>query len=168
MADLKTLRLASIALTAGLLDQYVRYQRVVIAELARPAGGEWSGRFAFAHGRAVAECTFDALTLAKVKALVVEFCGKRSAVLTVRERVARAERALAEAQATGQPPPQKEQALVARARRELPPLEDLRDFEARYGAEARALLLAREAELVTLHRELARLEGGGHVHGGLG
>lgn len=166
MADLKTLRLASIALTPALLEQYVRYQRVVITELAQPAGGEWSGRFAFAHGKASAGSGMDALALAKVKALVTEFCGKRSAALAVRERVAEAEGALAEAKAQGLPPPPRESALVERARRELPALEDLRDFEARYGAGARALLAAREAELVTLHRELARLEGGGHVHRG--
>lgn len=166
MADLKTLRLASIALTPALLEEYVRYQRGVIAELAAPGAGEWSGRLAFAHGKAVASTTLDALTLSRVKALVVEFCGKRSAALTVREKVAEAERVLAEAGAMARPAPPKESALVERARRELPALEDLRDFEARYGAEARALLAAREAELVALHRELARLEGGGHVHRG--
>ncbi len=164
MSDLKTLRASSIQLSAELLDRYLRYQRVLLTALATQPKGDWAGRFAFAHGQAAGDCGLDALALQKVKAVVTEFCGKRSAWLTVQQRVVEAEHAVAEAKAHGKAPPARDAALLDRARAELPGLADLRDFGARYGAEAVALLTARELELVTLHRELARLEGGGHVH----
>jgi hypothetical protein len=152
--DLKTLRMASIALNGALLDQFVVYQRTLLAELAQSPESEWSGRYAFAHGRALAASHIDLLEMGKVKVLVGEFCGRRSALKEITERLAKADRA-----------DPKAQALRDRAEKELPRLKDLAELEARYGPDALALLKAREDELVTLHRELARVEGGeGHLH----
>lgn len=152
--DLKTLRLASIALTKELLEQFVAYQRTLLVELARSTEAEWSGRFAFAHGRALAGSTLDLVTLGKVKALVSEFCGRRSSLLQIREKLAGLD-----------PADPKSQAVRDRAQKELPRLESLDELEARYGKDAIALLVSRERELVTLHRDLARAEGGeGHLH----
>ncbi len=162
MSDVRTLRLASVALTPDLLTRFLRYQRVLAGELKKTALGEWGGKFAFAHAKALAESTLDPLTQQKLRVLVSDFCGRRSAALTVRQRIAEAEHELIQ---TG--PNQKTQTLLDRARRELPKLENLTEFESRYGAAAMALLRADELELVTLHRDLAHLEGGpGHIHGG--
>jgi hypothetical protein len=148
--DLKTLRLASLQLSAERLEAFVVYQRTLLAELARSSPGEWSGRYAFAHGHALTASKLDLVEMGKLKALVGDFCGKRSTVAQLKERIA----------AGG------DEAKLARARQELPRLEDLSAFEERYGKEAVTLLMAREAELVQLHRELAKQEGGGHLHVG--
>jgi len=159
MSDLNTLRLASVKLSPELLAQFLRYQRVVLSELSAHQPGDWAGRFAFAHARGLTESKLEGLTLQKLRVLVSDFCGRRSAALTVKQRIADAEHQLA---AKADP---KTQQLLERARKELPKLEDLTEYEDRYGAEAVALLRSDELELVTLHRDLARIEGGpGHVH----
>lgn len=167
MSDVKTLRLASAQLTAGSLEAFVTYQRTLLSALAGtadPQHSSWAGRFAFAHGKALTESGLDALTQQRIKVLVSEFCGKRSAWLTVKQRVAEAEAAVHRASASGQPPP-KEVSLLTRSNAELHRLEDFSAFVDRYGPEALALLEARDLEVVTLHRELSRLEGsGGHLH----
>ncbi len=160
MSDVRTLRLASVQLTAGLLGQFLRYQRVVLSELRTHAPGDWAGRFAFAHAKALAESKLDSLTQQKIRVLVSDFCGRRSACLVVKQVIAENEHQLAHT-----PGDEKATAMLQRASRELPKLESLAELESRYGAEAVGLLKADELELVTLHRDLARLEGGpGHVH----
>jgi hypothetical protein len=152
--DLRTLRLASISLTRDLLERFVAYQRGLLEALAASTEREWSGRYAFAHGHALAAARLDVVELGKVKALVADFCGRRSALEAVRARV----RQVDVADARGRQ-------LIVRAERELPRLADLSDLEARYGAEAIALLTAREDELLALHRQLVLAEGGeGHLH----
>lgn len=168
MSDVKTLRLVSAQLTAESINAFITYQRTVIGALASattPMDTSWAGRFAFAHGKALAESGLDALTQQRIKVPVSEFCGKRSAALTVKQRVADAEVALHLAKSQGKPEPAKEQALLTRATSELSRLSNFAEFINRYGQAAFELLTARELELVTLHRELSRLEGsGGHVH----
>jgi len=165
MSDVRTLRLASIALTEPLVERFVTYQRVLLTGLAQPGIGDWAGRFAFAHGRAFTESGLDALELQQVRGVVAEFCGRRSAWLRLKQRLTELEGELHHGGQAGDRP-DKVQAKLERARRELPRLEDFKDFEDRYGAEALALLRGRELELVNLHQELVRLEGsGGHVHG---
>lgn len=170
MSDVKTLRLASAQLTAESLDAFLVYQRTLIGSLSGTAGPEhttWAGRFAFAHGKALAESGLDALTQQRLKVLVGEFCGKRSAWLTVKQRVAEAETVVHTARTNAKSPPAKEVALLERARAELSKLEDFSAFVSRYGPEAFSLLSARELEVVSLHRDLSRLEGsGGHLHPG--
>ncbi|MEW6431967.1 MAG: hypothetical protein AB1730_10715 [Myxococcota bacterium] len=151
--DLKTLRLASISLTGELLERFVTYQRTLLAELAKSTEAEWSGRFAFAHGYALKAAQLDVVELGKVKALVGEFCGRRSALREVNERLGQWKAS----DDTGRQ-------VLERAEKELPRLEDLSDLEARYGKDAVALLSAREEELIGLHRQLVRAEGGGQGH----
>lgn len=168
MSDVKTLRLASAQLSSESLDAFVTYQRTLLSALAGtadPQHSTWAGRFAFAHGKALAESGLDALTQQRIKVLVSEFCGKRSAWLTVKQRVAEAEAAVHRAKTAGLPPPEKEVSLLTRATAELDRLEDFSAFADRYGDRALELLKARDLELVTLHRDLSRLEGsGGHLH----
>lgn len=154
MTDLKTLRLASLQLSTERLEAFVVYQRTLLAELARAPAADWSGKYAFAHGHALAASRLDLVELGKLKSLVGDFCGRRSSLAQVRERIARGGTTEKDAQ------------IVARAQKELPRLEDLSGFEERYGRDAVALLVAREVELLDLHRELARREGTGHVHPG--
>lgn len=156
MTDLKTLRLASLQLSAERLEAFVTYQRTLLQELGRAPAPDWSGRYAFAHGKALAACQLDLVELGKLKALVADYCGKRSAALLVKERVAQAEQG-------GTP---KDAQLLERARKQLPKLDDLSGFSDRYGADALALLQAREAELLELHKALAHQEGTGHLHPG--
>lgn len=156
MTDLKTLRLASLQLSPERLDAFVTYQRTLLSALSQADHPEWSGRYAFAHGKALAASKLDLVEMGKLKALVAEFCGKRSAVQQVKERVAQAE-------AGGSA---KDAQILERARKELHKLDDLKAFSERYGAEATALLQGREAELVELHRALVKQEGGGHLHAG--
>lgn len=152
MTDLKTLRLASLQLSAERLEGFIIYQRTLLAELARAPATDWSGRYAFAHGRALAACQLDLVELGKLKAMVGDFCGRRSAAAQVKERLARGGDTAKDAQ------------MAARAEKSLPKLDDLTAFTARHGAEAVALLESREAELLMLHRELAKQEGSGHLH----
>jgi hypothetical protein len=91
--------------------------------------------------------------LGKLKAVVGDFCGRRSAFQHVKARVD-------EARARGGLPAAK----VAKAEAELPRLASLEDLEARLGPEAVALLSSREEELLSLHRALAAREGSGHLH----
>ncbi|MBL8921818.1 MAG: hypothetical protein JNJ54_23370 [Myxococcaceae bacterium] len=170
MSDVKTLRLASAQLTAESLEAFLTYQRTLLSALAASGDAQhatWAGRFAFAHGTALAESGLDALTQQRLKVLVSEFCGKRSAWLTVKQRAADAEAAVHQAKAHGRPVPEKEALILSRASAELHRLEDFSPFAARYGPEALELLRGRDLEVVTLHRELSRLEGsGGHLHPG--
>ncbi len=167
MQDTKTLRMATLSLTAPLLEQFVKYQRTLLAELAQAPHSDWDGRFAFAHGRALAECGLDVLNLHKLKALVSDFAGKRSAWLQVSQHIAQVEHRVAQARAQGKPVDAKDEAVLARSKAELPKLADLSDLEERYGAVAMGLLRARELEVTTLHQELVKIEGtGGHLHQG--
>jgi hypothetical protein len=168
MTDVKTLRLASAQLTPATLEAFLLYQRTLLTGLAGSsdqAHASWAGRFAFAHGRALQESGLDALTQQRIKVAVSEYAGRRSAWLTVKQRVAEAEAALHEAKAHGKAAPPKEAALFDRAQTELHRLEDFSAFTERYGPDALAALQAKELEVVTLHRDLSRLEGsGGHLH----
>jgi hypothetical protein len=165
MTDVKTLRLASIELTSALLARFVRYQRELLAALARAPHAEWAGRYAFAHGRALAESGLDVLQLHRLKGPVAEYAGRRTTFLAISQRLAEAEERAAAAAQAGRPVPQAEAALLARAQAELPALADWADFEARYGPEALTCLRKEDVELTLLHRELARVEGvGGHLH----
>lgn len=168
MSDVKTLRLASAQLTTDLLEGFLVYQRALVGLLSTSASGAsatWAGRFAFAHSQALAESKLDALTQQRLKVLVSEYCGKRSAWMTVKQRAADAERAVHEAQAHGKPAPTKELGLIERVKTELSKLDDFSAFSDRYGGDALELLRTHDLEIVTLHRDLSRLEGsGGHVH----
>jgi len=147
--DLKTLRLASLQLSPERLDAFVTYERTMLAELASAGGNDWSGRYAFAHAKALSASKLDLVEYGKLKALVADFCGRRSTFLQVKTRID-------SGALTGE--------KLARAKAELPKLGDVSEFEARYGVDAVKLLQSREAELVQLHRDLAAKEGGGHVH----
>jgi hypothetical protein len=151
--DLKTLRLASIELTGDRLEQFVTYQRTLLVELAKSTEAEWSDRYALAHGHALAASRLDLVELGKLKALVGEFCGRRSALQAVTERAAQVTAVDA-----------KGLQVLERLEKELPRLKSLADLEERYGKAAVALLTAREDELVSLHRALVRAEGGGQGH----
>ena len=94
----------------------------------------------------------DPVELGKLKSMIGDFCGRRSAAEQVRERLSK----------TGDTA--KDEVITARAEKQLPKLEDLSHFSARHGAEALALLQSREAELLLLHRSLAKQEGTGHLH----
>jgi hypothetical protein len=154
VSDLKTLRLASLQLSPERLEGFLTYQRTLLTELARAPASDWSGRYAFAHGRALAASQLDLVELGKLKSMVGDFCGRRSAAQHVKERLAKSGDSAKDAQ------------IAERAQKGLPKLDDLSKFTARYGAEAVTLLESREAELLTLHRELAKQEGTGHLHPG--
>jgi hypothetical protein len=162
VTDLKTLRLASIQLTRPLLEQFLTYQRTLVAELDRtdsPAGAKWSGRFAFAHSHALMAAHLDAVTYGKVKALVGDWCARQGTIEQLRERLRLSEGRIAAAEAAGQPPDNKDLKVVERTTLELPALERQTSVEERYGAEAVALLSGVGAEIVRLHREVGRREG---------
>ncbi len=156
MTDLKTLRLASLQLSPERLDAFVTYQRTLLEELGRAPASDWSGKYAFAHASALTASKLDLVEMGKLKSMIGDFCGRRSALAQVKERLEKAK--------TGSTP--KDAQLLERARLELPKLEDLKAFEDRYGKDAVGLLVAREAELLELHRKLAKSEGTGHVHPG--
>jgi hypothetical protein len=154
VTDLKTLRLASLQLSPERLDAFMLYERTLLAELERAPATDWSGRYAFAHGRALATAKLDLVELGKLKAMVSDFCGRRSAAQQVKDRLA----------SIGDSP--KDAAIAERAKKQLPKLDDLSQFKARHGDEAVALLQSREEELLELHRALAKAEGTGHLHPG--
>jgi hypothetical protein len=164
MQDVKTLRLASLQLTTDSLQEYLRYQRALLKALAASREREWAGRFAFAHGTAMQQAKLDLHSLQKVKAVVADYCGKRTAVQQVKERLEEAKRAVETARGKGREASKKDLQVIERAGKELPGLESEHELEARYGAEAMTLLRAHQAELVTLHRDLSRAEGEQHLH----
>lgn len=152
--DLKTLRLASLQLSKEGLEGFITYQRTLLSELGHAPVSNWSGRYAFAHGRALMASRLDVLDLGKIKAMVGDFCGRRWASRQIKDRLAHA----------GHEPSPKDAERLSRAAKELLRLEDLSPFAARHGPEAVALLMAYEAELLHLHGELAKAEGTGHLH----
>ncbi len=154
VTDFKTLRLASLQLSADRLERFIVYQRTLLTELSQASSPDWNGRYAFAHGRALLASALDVVDLGKLKAMVADFCGRRSALEVVQERLIQAK--------TGES--LKDAQIVARAHKQLPLLQNFSSFVARHGEDALALLRAREAELLELHRELARQEGTGHLH----
>jgi hypothetical protein len=154
VTDLKTLRLASLQLTPERLEGFITYQRTLLHELERAPATDWSGRYAFAHGRALAASQLDLVELGKLKSMVGDFCGRRSAAQQVKARLAKG----------GETP--KDAQIAARAQKSLPRLDDLSQFTARHGEDAVALLVAKETELLELHRALAKQEGTGHLHPG--
>ncbi len=142
--------LASLALTTARLDAFLTYQRALLRELAASSEATtWSGRYAFAHGRALLESKLDTVELGKLKAMVADFCARRGTYRDLKERLERGG---------------DDEAKAARIRAELPRLEDLSEFTGRYGEAASQLLREREAEVLELHRALAQVEGRGHLH----
>lgn len=134
-ADLKTLRLASPALSSAALEGYLRYQRSLLALRGSLALEE-------AHRRSLQASGLDVLDLEALRAVCADFCGRRRTVKELRERRAKA-------QASGK------SVQVERIDEELPRLEDLSGLEKRYGGPAVALLRSNEDELLSLHEQLA-------------
>lgn len=150
--DVTTLRLASIQLTAPLLEQFLTYQRSLVAALDKTGKEtDWSGRFAFAHSHALTESKLDAVVYGKLKSLVSDWCARQTSVRQIKAR-------LASAQAS-QPPSDKDLAIIERAKKELPALERTAEFTERYGADAVAILTGHDEEVLRLHREVAQREG---------
>ena len=86
--DSRTLRLATIQLTEPLLEQYLAYERALVAELDRTQGElDWNGRFAFAHTHALNAANLDVLTYEKVRAVVGDWSSRQGAIETVRRRL---------------------------------------------------------------------------------
>ena len=103
----------------------------------------------------LAKFNASAIILESNKNLVVRLpSGDRSAAQQVRDRLTTIDDS------------PKDSAIAARAEKNLPKLDDLSLFSSRFGAEALALLQAREAELLELHKALAKQEGTGHLHAG--
>ena len=84
------MRLASLQLSTERLDGFVTYQRTLLDELSRAPASDWSGKYAFAHARALTVSKLDLVELGKLKSMVGDFCGRRSALAQVRERIANA------------------------------------------------------------------------------
>lgn len=158
--DVKTLRLASIQLTEALLEQYLAYEAALMAEFDRTEGhADWNGRFAFAHQHALNEAKLDGLTYGKIRALVGDFCSRLGALEAVRRRLMTARANAAAAAAAQQSPDEKEARLIERAERELPELEQQRELEERYGAEALRVLNLHAERVLSSHRGVAHREG---------
>ncbi len=155
MSDERTLRLASLKLTPELLQQFVTYERTLLAALKGTSKSEWAGRYAFGHAEALKASHLDAMAQQKLRVQVQDFCGRASAAGKVKARLE-----------TLQKKPGADAETLAKAQRELTELEAMRDFSTRYGEEALALLKDRRAELLELHETLVRAEGTGHLHSG--
>jgi hypothetical protein len=150
--DVTTLRLASIQLTAPLLQQFLTYQRSLVTALDKTGKEtDWSGRFAFAHSHALTESKLDSVVYGKLKALVSDWCARQTSLRQIKARLATAQASAA--------PSAKELSIIERAKRELPALEATGDFTERYGAEAVAILTGHDEEVLRLHREVAQREG---------
>ena len=161
--DVKTLRLASIGLTQSLLNQYLAYERVLVAEFDRTQGhSDWEGRFAFAHQHALHEAKLDVLTYEKIRALVGDWCSHQGTLEVVRQRLDTAKASATAATAAQHLVDPKDQKLIERAERELPGLACLDDLEARYGQEALRVLEGLGDVVLASHREVARREGCHH------
>lgn len=149
-ADTRTLRLAAPLVTEARLEQFVRYQRAWLAALRR-LGPEWSASYASAQQEASAHAGLDARELGELEALVRDFCGKRWSLRTLEERrehllAKQARKDLSDVEAE----------KLERLESELQKKDLLPQLERRYGAEAIALLRAREDELLVLHREIGQ------------
>lgn len=150
MSDVKTLRLANAAVDEAALEQFLRYQDALIEALTQRRGSDWAGAFAFAHASALQRSGLTDGVEHRLRALVADFAGRRSAAHEVRAKLSAASTLTA--------------AQRAWAEREAARLDDLADFVARYGEGTAALLQKHEARVVELHQRLARLEGTGHLH----
>jgi hypothetical protein len=156
MRDERTLRLSSAGLTPALRDAYLTYQRELLEALATTGIGDWAGRFAFAHARALTAAQLDAHSHALAQRVVRAFCGQQ---VTARHLAAR----LAELEAVAAPTPKQQERLLS-LRKELPRVSDTSELKALHGAEAVAVLEEKAEALVLLHEALAKAEGAGHLH----
>jgi hypothetical protein len=164
-ADLRTIKLAAPAVTDEALTRFLKYQRALLDQgVAQANATGWEGRMAFAHAAALRESGMGASELGPLSAVCADFCAKRWAARELAGRREEAERHVAQAKRKGVAVPEREFEVLEAIEKERPRLEDLRPLEQRYGAEAVALLKAREDELLELHRALATASGGGHLH----
>jgi hypothetical protein len=140
-ADDKTLRLAAPELTTGRLEAFVRYLER-LGELLEATASTDAAALAACHQQALAASGLNPGTHAVLSALVADFAARRGAVLQLREKLA----GLAEGSELGQK-------LSLQLRR----LQPVSPLERRYGAEAVALLMTREAQVVALQTRTTRL-----------
>jgi hypothetical protein len=149
MQDTNTLRLATVALDAPTLQRFIQYQTMLVEQLSQANQPEWAGRYAFAHTKAQELTGLDTVQLQRLRAMVADVAGRRATLEAVRDRL----------KVAAANDPRRPAANV-----DLHRLESTVDWEARYGKATVELLLAQEQKLVELHRRLAALEGGGHLH----
>lgn len=159
MSDARTQSLAYPQLNAAQVDAYIVYQRTLLKSLLDSSGDDWAGRFAFAHAKALKASKLDLLEQKQIGVVAAAYCGRRSSAQAVEERLAQAKAALAKGQASP-----KDMGVIEKAPAELERLDDMSELAQVYGAKTLQLLAAKEAELIELHRSVAKAEGQGHVH----
>lgn len=156
-ADSRTLRLSVPVVTAERLEQLILFQQRLVVELrALPANDETTA--AKAHQAALAASGINVRFINELEALVRVYSGRRWTVRMLEQRLSEARAHLAQAQSRGETPSPKEVRAVAKLPQEIAIKRDPTAQEARYGAEALALLGARADELLALHEELTALQ----------
>ncbi len=141
--DLKTLRLATPELDERRLLAFIAYQRALLEE-ARRLG------FAASHERAQAASGLTGKEVSRIAPVVADFAGRRwtAAQLTQKLEATEARRR------AGTLLNMKERELLEKLPKELARARDPAPLAQRYGAELVSLLLAHEAELVSLHEQV--------------
>ncbi|MBX7114416.1 MAG: hypothetical protein K1X64_08810 [Myxococcaceae bacterium] len=149
MTDLRTLKLVGGTVDTAELQQYIRYQQVLLSALQRHPATEWPGRLAFSHSEAMRATGFDdEQKLQRLRVTVTQFCGRAWVV-----------RELALKKAST-----KDSAVLERIAKETGKVGDFSEFIERYGQSTFDALKANEEVLVNLHQALASSEGKGHLH----
>ncbi|MBX5483990.1 MAG: hypothetical protein IRZ16_19370 [Myxococcaceae bacterium] len=156
--DDKTLRLAAPIFSAEDLERYIRYERALLDRLdTAPIHPEARDEhFASSHMGALEASGLTSAQHAQLFAVVAKFCNHVTSRRALAEKQAALRARLAEQESRGEEPSEKDRELDQRITTELLRLSSLQPLERRYGKEAVALLVAKEAELVDTHCEIVR------------
>lgn len=155
-ADNRTLRLSVPGLNTEKVRALIAFQRAWIAELkAHPTSDTTAA--ARAYDKVAGQSGLSVKDANELEALARAFAGEAWTLRTLRERLAHARAAVANAEQQGQPPSPRDLLAVEKLPRELRTRETTHSLERRYGAETIALLRPFEEELVALHQELNAL-----------
>lgn len=156
--DDRTLRLAAPLFTAEELEQFLEYERALLARLdtAPLRADQWHAHFAASHVAALEAGGLSAARHAQLSAVVAKYCAQVTSRRALSTKQAELRRKLAAIEATGDDPSEDDRDLDQRISTELLRLSSVQPLERRYGKEVVALLEAKQDELVDRHCEIVR------------
>lgn len=150
-ADLRTLKLSTPLVTKDGLDRYLSFQRAYVEHLEKlDARGTTS--LADAHAKAAKSSGAHIDEISRIGAICTDFAGRRSVELTIKARRDQVAAAIEAARAAGGKASEKDLETQTRIAEQLASGPVLEQLKRRYGADAVNVLLAREGDILELHR----------------
>lgn len=150
-ADLKTLKLSTPQVTAQGLDRYLSFQRAYVEYLEK-TDGRGTETLAKAHEAAAQHSGAHIDEISRMGALCTDYAGRRLVELTILARREKVKASIEAARAAGGKASERDLEVEQRIAEQLAAGAVLDQLERRYGADAIAVLSAREGDLLELHR----------------